>query len=143
MKKPTKRKKPSFKFNSVMLIDDNELDNFINQKILESNFFAENIYINTSGASALELLRNFSVNQKLMPVLIPNVIFLDINMPFMDGPQFIEQFLKLPEKILNKCRLVVLTSSINPEDKKLVSKLSQQIIFLNKPLTDEGLALIV
>lgn len=143
MKKPAKRKKPSFKFNSVMLIDDNELDNFINQKILESNCFAENIYINTSGASALELLRNFSVNQKLMPVLIPNVIFLDINMPFMDGPQFIEQFLKLPEKILNKCRLVVLTSSINPEDKKQVSKLSQQIIFLNKPLTDEGLALIV
>lgn len=57
MKKPIKRKKPSYKYHTVMLIDDNELDNFINQKIIESNFFAENIYVNTSGISALEFLK--------------------------------------------------------------------------------------
>jgi len=143
MKKPIKRKKPIFKFNSILLVDDNELDNFINQKIMESVFFAQTIYTNTSGTSALELLKNFSSNEKLAPVLMPDVIFIDINMPFMDGIQFINQFIKLFEKTAIKSKLVVLTSSINPEDKKAVSKLSKEIIFLNKPLTNESLALIV
>jgi CheY-like chemotaxis protein len=143
MKKPIKKKKPVFKFNTALLVDDNELDNFINQKIMEGSFFAETIYTNTSGASALELLKNFSLNQKLAPALLPEVIFIDINMPFMDGIQFINQFIKLFGKKTSNFKLVVLTSSINPEDKKAVSKLSSEIIFLNKPLTNEGLALIV
>ena len=60
----------------------------------------------------------------------------------MDGIQFINQFIKLFEKTAIKSKLVVLTSSINPEDKKVVSKLSREILFLNKPLTNESLALI-
>ena len=143
MKKPIKRKKPVFKFNTALLIDDNELDNFINQKILESSFFAENIYINTSGISALEFLKNLSVNSKAASGLMPDVIFIDINMPFMDGFQFINQFTKLFGKKVNNCVLVMLTSSINPEDRKAAQKLEQKVFFLNKPLTEQNLELIV
>ena len=143
MKKPIKRKKPVFKFNTALLIDDNDLDNFINQKILESTFFAENIYTNTGGVSALEFLKNIFVNSKIGSILMPEVIFIDINMPFMDGFQFINQFTKLFDKKASKCILVMLTSSIDPEDKKAAAKLDQQVIFLNKPLTEKSLALIV
>ena len=142
MKGPIKRKKPNYKYNTVLLIDDNELDNFINQKIIESNFFAKTIYINTNGISALELLKNFSINSKLSKSLIPDVIFIDINMPFMDGFQLIENILQFPEQIIKKCKLVVLTSSINPEDRIKISTLSPKILFVNKPLTDQALSLI-
>jgi CheY-like chemotaxis protein len=102
--KPTKTKKITYKHRTAMLVDDNELDNFINQKIIESNYFAEKIYVNTTGASALELLKNLFVNKELVDVLMPDIIFVDINMPLMDGFQFIDQFLKLPEKIKKKSK---------------------------------------
>ena len=79
MRKPIKRKEPDYRFDIAMLIDDNELDNFINQKIIESSFFAKNIYVNTSGNSALEFLKNLQVNTELIDKLIPDVIFIDIN----------------------------------------------------------------
>jgi CheY-like chemotaxis protein len=142
MKNPKNKKKRSYTFNTAMLIDDSEIDNFINQKIIESNFFAEKIYVATSGLSALELLKNLAVNDNLLDTLIPEVIFTDLNMPLMDGFQFLNQFVELPEKITKKSKLVILTSSFNPKDKERALGLFKNIVFLNKPLTDESLALL-
>ena len=58
MRKPIEEKKTTYKYQTVMLVDDNELDNFIHQKIIEGCRFAEKIYVNTSGISALEFLKN-------------------------------------------------------------------------------------
>lgn len=134
--------KPTYRFPTVMLIDDSEIDNFINQKIIESNYFAEKIYVNTSGISALEFLKNLAVNEDLMAQLMPKVIFIDLNMPLMDGFQFISQFMKLPPQLTKQTKLVILTSSFNPEDREKANQLYKDVLFLNKPLTDEGLALI-
>jgi CheY-like chemotaxis protein len=142
MKKPINRKKPAYKYHTIMLIDDNELDNFINQKIIESNFFADNIYVNTSGISALEFLKNILTTKNLTENLIPNVIFIDINMPLMDGFQFIEEYLKLAKTIKNKSKLVILTSSLSAEDKNKASMFGDEIIFINKPLNEESLSSI-
>lgn len=134
--------KPPFKHATAMLIDDSEIDNFINNKIIESNYFAEKVYVNTGGISALEFLKNLSVNESLVAQMAPDVIFIDLNMPLMDGFQFIHQFLKLPESITKKTKLIILTSSFNPEDREKARLLFNDIVFLNKPLTDEGLASI-
>lgn len=142
MRKTIKVKKQAFKYSTVLLIDDNELDNFINQKVIEMNSFSEKVYVNSSGQSALEFLKNLCVNKSMMEEMSPSVIFVDINMPFMDGFQFIEQFYKLPKEFTSNIKLVILTSSYNPADKETTNKISPDIIFLNKPLTDEGLALI-
>ncbi|HXU25617.1 MAG TPA: response regulator [Bacteroidia bacterium] len=139
MKKPIKKKKPAYKYHTVMLIDDNELDNFINQKIIESNLFAENIYVNTSGVSALEFLKNILVTKDLADNLIPNVIFIDINMPLMDGFQFVEEYLKLSDNIKTKSKLVILTSSISTDDKNMAAKYGSEILFINKPLNEKSL----
>jgi len=88
MRKPIKKKEPVYRYQRVMLIDDNEMDNFINQKILESIYFAKNIYTNTNGLSALEFLKNINITQDSICDIIPEVIFIDINMPLMDGFQF-------------------------------------------------------
>ncbi|MES2567087.1 MAG: response regulator [Bacteroidota bacterium] len=129
----------SFKHKIAMLIDDNDLDNMINQKILEANNFAEIIYVNSSSMSALEFLKNLEVSGELTAHLLPDYIFVDLNMPIIDGVQFIDLFYKQNKAMLKKCKLVVLTSSINPNDKIKVSKVDPKIPFINKPLTSEVL----
>ena len=134
-----KRKEPQYKYTYAMLLDDNELDNFINQKIIEANHFSSKIYINTGSKSALEFLTNLSISSTKSANIFPEIIFVDINMPMMDGFQFIENLkIKLPEKVKN-LKLVILTSSVNPEDRKRANDISLDIIFLNKPLTKEML----
>jgi CheY-like chemotaxis protein len=136
-----KTKKPAIRYKSVMLIDDNELDNFVNQKIIEANYFADKIYVNTSARSALEFLQNIAINVELTDLLMPEIIFVDINMPLMDGFQFIDQFEVFSKNIKKDIRIAVLTTSVNPEDKHKASLYKRDVLFINKPLTDEALAL--
>jgi CheY-like chemotaxis protein len=134
-----KRKEPQYKYKYAMLLDDNELDNFINQKIIEASHFAGKIYVNTGSKSALEFLNNLSISSTETVNIFPEIIFIDLNMPMMDGFQFIENLkTKMPGK-LNSLKLVILTSSVNPEDKKKASEIALDITFLNKPLTQEML----
>ncbi len=134
-----KRKEPKFKYRNVMLIDDNELDNFINEKTLEANLFSKKIYSCTSGKSALEFLNNIVTMGDQFAEVYPQVIFIDINMPMMDGFQFIDYFKKESEKQLQKPKLVLLTSSVYNEDREKAKSISKDIVFLNKPLKKEML----
>lgn len=134
-------KKPASKYPTVMLIDDSEIDNFINQKMIEGCNFADKIYIHTSSKSGLEFLRNLerTAENSNSKDLIPDIIFLDINMPIMDGFQFVEEFDKLSGEFKNS-KIVMLTTSINPADIER-SKMSKYIVkYLNKPLTQDALA---
>lgn len=129
------KKKIDYKYNFVLLIDDNDLDNFINQKIIESANFAKTIFVNTNSISALEFLKNLS----LLPLdnghsHFPEIIFVDINMPIMDGFQFVSTLIKNMPDIFEKSKLVILTTSLNPADKRTAFDISDKIIFLNKPL---------
>src|SRR4051812_13962186 len=113
-----KRKEPNFKYENVMLLDDNDLDNFINEKTLEANNFARNIYINTSAQSAMEFLKNLLTIGSNYKAAYPEIIFVDINMPMIDGFQFIENFKKETEAKLLSPKLVILTSSVYHEDRQ-------------------------
>lgn len=130
-----KIKEPKYTYNNVMLIDDSELDNFINEKTLEGNHFAKKVYVHTSAKSALEFLSNLVTMGAEYSDVYPHVIFIDLNMPMMDGFQFIEQYKKNTEASLKKPKLVILTSSVYNEDRQKANEISSDIIFLNKPLT--------
>lgn len=142
MRKSLKLKKPESKHCTAMLIDDNEMDNFINQKILEANSFAEKIYTNTNGLSALEFLKNLYVKRETLDEMLPDVIFVDLNMPLVNGFQFIEKFYEMPEEVVRKSKIVILTSSLNVNDREVAQRLNPEIVFLNKPLTSESLSSI-
>jgi CheY-like chemotaxis protein len=129
-----KRKAPGYRYKCAMLIDDNELDNYINEKILEFNHFAERIYKNTSGQNALEFLNNLAATDKQVPGTYPEVMFVDLNMPHIDGFQFIETFLRELSPQLNAPRIAILTSSLNHSDQQRAREISEDIAFLNKPL---------
>ncbi len=134
-----KRTTQKYKYNNALLIDDNELDNFINEKMLEANSFARKIYNSTNGKSALEFLNNLIASGGSENGTIPDIMFVDLDMPIMDGFSFIENFMKIKDKGFENCKIVILTSSINVEDKIKAEKMDSQIIFVNKPLTNATL----
>ena len=126
------------KVGTVMLIDDNEIDNLINQKMLESVDLCETILVHTGAKSALEFLSNIEkISSKGADDCIPDIIFLDLDMPLMDGFQFLEEYEKLSDKTKQKSKIFMLTSSINPQDLNRSKKSKYITKYLNKPLSGE------
>ena len=126
------------KYRTVMLIDDNEIDNLINQKMIEAAAITENIYTHTGAKSAIEFLRNME-RMDVAEKVLPDIIFLDIDMPLMDGFQFLDEFEKLGANTKKKCKIVMLTSSINPQDFNRSKKYNNVKLYLNKPLSHESI----
>lgn len=134
-----KKTERTFTHKHIMLIDDNDLDNFINEKLMQIHHYSEKIYVHTSAISALEFLKNLTTMDDKWKELAPEVIYIDINMPIIDGFQFIELLKKTFEGIIPMPRLIILTSSLYLEDKEKALELSKEIVFLNKPLSKETL----
>jgi CheY-like chemotaxis protein len=126
------------KYRTVMLIDDNEIDNLINQKMIEAASITDNIYTHTGAKSAIEFLRNME-KLDVADKVLPDVIFLDIDMPLMDGFQFLDEFEKLTTVAKKKCKIVMLTSSINPQDFNRSKKYENVKLYLNKPLSHDSI----
>jgi CheY-like chemotaxis protein len=119
-----------------MLIDDNKDDNFYHKRVITKNGAADVVVIKESGAEALQYLKK---DQQDGLYSHPDLIFLDINMPGMNGWEFIEEYKKLYKEFQSKMVVVMLTTSENPDDKALAR--SEEIIadFRTKPLTKEML----
>jgi len=115
------------RYNLVMLIDDNELDNFVNKKLIENEQFANQVLVQSSGISALDYLKKPSGD-------IPDIIFLDIMMPGMDGFGFLDEFDKLSDDIKKKSRIIMLSTSESFKDLNRANQNKNVYKFLNKPL---------
>ncbi len=116
------------RYNLVMLIDDNELDNFVNKKLIENEQFANSVLVQASGISGLDYLQKSSGE-------IPDLIFLDIMMPGMDGFGFLDEFAKLPDDVKKKSKIVMLSTSESFKDLNRANQNKYVYKFLNKPLS--------
>lgn len=124
----------SFYYQCVMLIDDNEVDNMINQKLLENEKFARHIYTYTSGKGALEFFKNIDRNPDFPDELTPEAVFLDINMPIMNGFTFIDALHKLSDRITKRVKIYLLTQSADPQDMQHARKNKLVVDYLVKPM---------
>ena len=115
----------------ILVIDDDDPTNFITEMILEKSGYTRNVKIAQSGKEALEYLKVANGHIGVQP----DLIFLDINMPGMNGWEFIEEYKKLDQELKNKITIVMLTTSDNPDDQMLAKTHDAISDFRVKPLT--------
>ncbi|HKC68755.1 MAG TPA: response regulator [Bacteroidia bacterium] len=124
------------KFNCILLIEDNEFTNIFNQKLIKNLDIAEQVYVTESGKEGLDFLLNKGkFENNTVPYPCPDVIFLDINMPGMNGWEFIEEFKEKKKGTQLLSKIVMLTTSPNPDDEQKAKLISEIIAFKRKPLT--------
>ena len=112
-----------------MLIDDDEPTNFLSRLLIEEARCAEHIQVADSGRMALDFLSSGHNS--------PDLIFLDINMPAMNGWEFLEKYRQLDKGKQGKIVIIMLTTSLNPDDKVKAAKIPEISGFENKPLSSE------
>ncbi len=120
----------------LLLIDDSDIDNMVNRKMVEKSHFAENITVRKSARAGLEYLNDTLTTN---PALLPELIFLDIRMPDMDGFDFLAAFQYLDPVIRQHCKIAMLSSSIDADDYRRAIENPFVVKFVNKPLTVKAL----
>ncbi|WP_405294687.1 response regulator [Algibacter sp. Ld11] len=118
-------------YQTTLLIDDDKFTNFYNEKIVKKYNAFDSVQSVNSGADALAYL------QKAMDGLVkkPEVIFLDINMPAMNGWEFIEEYSKLDKAFTADIKIIMLTTSSNPKDQEKANDSYFINGYINKPLS--------
>ncbi len=125
----------SKKYNHVLLIDDNEIDNIINERILMALNFSNKITLKNSAQAAIKFIE-LNLDE---PELLPDIIFLDIYMPIMDGFGFLREFEQLKNQPISNYNplIIPITSAINPDLPKRLSEEYGLSEFVNKPLNEK------
>jgi len=123
------------KLTCVLLVDDDQTTNYLNQLLIKRLEMTDKLLVALNGQEALELVQ-IHCNEATPDC--PALILLDVKMPVMDGFQFLEAFEKLPLPEKDAIIVVMLTTSLHPQDVSRVQSLNIGG-FLNKPLTREKL----
>jgi CheY-like chemotaxis protein len=124
-----------YKFSKAMIIDDSATDRYIEEHYLRKFFIAATVIPQSSAIDALDYLKQFADNLEELPQLI----FLDIRMPLMDGFEFLDEYEKLPSSVHEYCTIVMISSSIDPGDQARIKENRFVKKFINKPLNKEKL----
>ncbi|PQB08202.1 response regulator [Polaribacter filamentus] len=124
---------------SICIVDDDEIYKFFVKKILEIKGLADNVLTFPDGEEAYNYIKENRGN----PNLLPDIIFLDINMPVMDGFLFIEEYTKIKHEINKEIAIYMVTSSIDPIDLERSKKYTEIKGFITKPISAEVLEKII
>ena len=118
------------------IIDDDEISIFLTSALLEAEKFACHIECYQFAPIALDKLI------KVSDQLLPQVIFLDLNMPVLNGWDFLNTLTMQEKRFLGKCRIFILTSSIDAQEKELAARYKLVSGFLQKPIDETEISRI-
>lgn len=128
-----------YKVKSVLLIDDDKECLFLHKYALRESKYIEHIEVAMNGEEALEFIREtIAANGSL-----PEIVFVDINMPVMDGWEFMEEFDALPVHVKSKMNVVMLSTSVNPDDELRATTNSNVWRYCQKNLTSHQVTELV
>jgi two-component system, NarL family, nitrate/nitrite response regulator NarL len=114
---------------TAVLIDDSEVDLFIQKRYIELSRFAKEVITFTSPVRALEALRSLQDPSGDL------LIFLDLNMPILNGFEVLEKFQTIDSNISSRFKIVILTSSNSQTDRRRALEFPNVIYYLSKPIT--------
>lgn len=117
----------------VSIIDDDPIYSFVTKRMIVSNNFSKNVVVYSDGQEALFGLADRATNQ----LELPDVIFLDLNMPVMDGWEFLEEFSQL--NIQKHIVIYIASSSIDLNDLKRAKSFKNVSNYIIKPITSDKL----
>jgi CheY-like chemotaxis protein len=127
------------KIETIALIDDDPAFVYITEKIIEKTNHFKEVKVFDNGLNALNYLKeNLNSDTHL-----PDIIFLDLSMPVMDGWQFLDEYALLKIKDKSKITVYICSSSISPYDITRAKSISEVTDFIIKPITKEKLTEIV
>ncbi|UWX54767.1 response regulator [Maribacter litopenaei] len=123
------------KVQTCCIIDDDPIFIYGTKRIMKEIDFCEEIIIYNNGQEALEGIGKISnLGQK-----VPEVIFLDLNMPVMNGWEFLDEITKLPSNNLEKTYIYIISSSVDPRDLEKVKNYKSINNYILKPITPSDL----
>ena len=124
------------KFNDVFVVDDDKIFHFIIKKLLLNNNINVEPEFFENGLQAIEEIKSKLEKKEV----IPDLILLDINMPILDGWQFLEEFKVLKSRIEKEICIYIISSSDNTIDRNRANDFKDEIKdYYLKPITIEGL----
>lgn len=118
------------RLNKIMIVDDNDTTNYVTKLFLEKMDAVEVCEVAQNGKEAVDLLLQEGM-------VFPELILLDINMPIMDGFDFLRAWEK--NGWTSKSKIAMFTSSIHPDDQKRAAQFFDVIAYVEKPLNQEKL----
>jgi len=123
----------------ILLVDDDPDDNFFHQLVIEESGYCETVRIAENGQKALDYLTQTDHPDYLQP----DVIMLDINMPGMNGFEFLDRYHQLPASQKSRLILLMLTTSLNPADRQRAIGMGEVAGYYSKPLTKDMIQKVV
>ncbi|MFD2161984.1 response regulator [Paradesertivirga mongoliensis] len=123
--------------NKVLFIDDDSVALMLYRKLVEKSDFARETLTALNGRAALEYFSALMEDNTSQDY--PKLIFLDLNMPVLDGWDFLKEFSSPLYSPFKSAKIIILSSSINPEDLERSREFEMVIDFISKPVTIEVL----
>ena len=124
------------KIKSCCLIDDDPIFIYGTKRLIGQIEFSEEIIVFNNGEQAIDGIKEMVAKG----VMLPDVIFLDLNMPIMNGWEFLDEFLKLPPESIDHISMYILSSSVDPRDLEKVKEYSIINNYILKPLSTKILS---
>lgn len=125
-------------FRQVIIIDDSDVDLYIVKRIFNSTKFSKEVIDFNCGQKALNYLSECTLNS----VRFPDLIFVDINMPMMDGFDFAKTFSGQYGSHADGCKIILVSSTLTKEVLERVKKEKYIFKLLEKPITPDDLSAI-
>ncbi len=124
---------------TIGVVDDDDIYQFTIKRTMELLNLAKKVHVFSDGEEALDFILENVKNVQILP----DIILLDINMPIMDGFQFMEEYVKIKNKSDKKIKIYMVSSSVDPVDMEKAKKIKDICDYIIKPIWPDQLTEIV